>query len=285
MLLGGGGQAPPGRLVPPDQWSRCLRSTDSLPKLQRTRSVPRSAEKKKTPSYALPCIKKKTKSAGRKSPSPTRRSPTMKLLPARLRSRASDSSDGRVKLKAKAWSTPPRNRRKSQQTSLKPATPPSCPPAPSPTPSTRSPSSPLAPLICSKRPPHIFSSPASPLLPSSPSLLSPKAALPTSSALIFSKEDKVKKTLPQPFEDRPDVEEGTLGLMILLCGLVKDISEEKKRRKALQRRRPTLEPLPRIPSSSFSFPQRSLLTSPRRRPRLCNDCLAKLHQASVRGSS
>ena len=206
----------------------------------------------------------------------------MKLLPARLRSRPSDSSDGRVKLKAKAWSTPPRNRRKSQTTSLKPATPPSCPPAPSPTPSTRSPSSPLAPLICSKRPPLIISSPSSPLLPSSPSLLSPKAALPTTSTLTFSKEDKVKKTLSQPFEDRPTVEEGTLGLMILLCGLVKDISEEKKRRKALQRRRPTLEPLPRITSSSF-FPQRSLLASPRRRSRLCNDCLAKLHQASVRG--
>ena len=282
MLLGAPAP-PPGRLVPPDQWSRCLRSSTNppaLPKLHRTRSLPRSAEKKKaSTTYSLPCIKKKAKSAGRKSPSPARRSPTLKLLPARLRSRGGDSADGRVKLKAKAWATPPRNRKRSQGVSLEVGAPPSLPPAPSPAPSTSSTSSAtplLAPLICGKRPPHVFSSPPSPLLTSPSSHLSPAKNQATFSTGV---------TLPQLTSRAEVEEEGTLSLLILLCGLVRDISAEQKRgeKRSLA--------LPRITSSSLSFPQRAIIASPLagrrpaigkngRRSRLCNDCLAKLYHAS-----
>ena len=289
MLLGAG--APPlGRLVPPDQWSRCLRSSN-LPELHRTRSLPRSAEKKKasTGSYSLPCIKKKkAKSAGRKSPSPAagRQSPTLKLLPARIRSRGGDSTDGRVKLKAKAWATPPRNRRKSQ--TLEVGKPPSLPPPPSPAPSTSSPtSSPLlAPFICGKRPPHIFSSPPSPLLASSH--LSPRSNnqtifSPTAGGAVSAKGESVRL----PHIKRAEADEGTLGLLIQLCGLVRDISKEQKRQRGQKR---TLS-LPRITSSSLSFPQRAFIASPLagrqpkngRRSRLCNECLAKLYRHASEG--
>ena len=303
MLLGAPAAPPPGRLVPPDQWSRCLRSSTThppLPKLHRTRSVPRSADKKKasaSASYSLPCIKKKAKSAvARASPSPARRSPTLKLLPARLRVRGADSSDGRVKLKAKAWSTPPRNRRRSQ-ICLDVAKTPSLQPAPSPAPSTTS-TSPLAPLICSKRPPHIFSSPPSPL-PTSPSSLrspshnqktfstaSPAGHLPPGH--LAAKGKSVNLLHPRLFDGHSEVEEGTLGLLILLCGLVRDISQQEKRQKKSRKRSVAL---PRITSSSLSFPQRAIIASPLagrriangkngRRSRLCNECLSKLYHAS-----
>ena len=313
MLLGAPAP-PPGRLVPPDQWSRCLRSSTSnppaLPKLHRTSSLPRSAEKKKaSTSYSLPCIKKKAKSAGRKSPSPAaRRSPTLKLLPARLRSRGGDSADGRVKLKAKAWATPPRNRRKSQisleekpnrrksqisleekpnrrtsQISLEVASPPSLPPAPSPAPSTSS-SSHLAPLICGKRPNHIFSSPPSPIITSPSSHPSPSANNQATFLATPTKKERVSLPL---LKSRPEVEEGTIGLLILLCGLVRDISSEEEKKR--QKKRQSLA-LPRITSSTLSFPQRAIIASPlagrrqatngKRRSRLCNDCLAKLYHAS-----
>ena len=294
MLLGAPAP-PPGRLVPPDQWSRCLRSSTNppLPDLHRTRSLPRSAEKKKAlGNYSLPCIKKKAKSAGRKSPSPAaRRSPTLKLLPTRLRSRGGDSADGRVKLKAKAWATPPRNRRKSQICNLEVSAPPSLPPAPSPAPSTSSPSSPLAPLICGKRPPHIFSSPPSPLLTTASSHLSPRSnnqamfsTTPPPGGNMATKGEHV--SLPQ-IKSRAEVDEGTLGLLIQLCGLVRDISEEQKRQRGQKR---TLA-LPRITSSSLSFPQRAFVASPLagrraangRRSRLCNECLAKLYRHASEG--
>ena len=284
MLLGAPAP-PPGRLVPPDQWSRCLRSSTNppLPELHRTRSLPRSAEKKKaSASYSLPSIKKKAKSAGRKSPSPARRSPTLKLLPTRLRRRGGDSADGRVKLKAKAWATPPRNRRKSQMCNLEVSTP----PAPSPAPSTSSPSSsPLAPLIRGKRPAHIFSSPPSPLLTTPSSHLSPRSK---SQAMFSTPPPKGESvSLPQIKRERAEVDEGTLGLLIQLCGLVRDISEEQKRQRGQKR---TLA-LPRITSSSLSFPQRAFVASPLagrraangRRSRLCNECLAKLYRHASEG--
>ena len=210
----------------------------------------------------------------------------VKLLPARLRSRG-EAADRRVKL-GRAWpAPPPRGGRASLH--LAQAPPPSLPPPPSPS-SPSSTSSSLPPLICNPSPTHHTTKVflvreeevrkvqrGGKVVKRREETLAEKKERGGEGRLNVMKEkrDEVRKgdREVRREEESEEGRESTLSLLILLCGLVKDIWLERHRRSSMRA----------LASSPLAASRRTSSPHPASPPhRLCGHCLHQLFNQTER---